>query len=102
MPQVIQPPVAGLMFAQGPNGPVKLLAAYGSPNSQASLDVQLAALGSHYMQLDGADASHILWVCSTAGAAATSTTSIVPSVLTNNCRANVRSRGRTIISFGEN
>lgn len=72
MPQTVQPPVGGLQIAQGANGPVFLFAGYGSPNlSTATSQVQTASQGSLYCQIDGADTTHTLWVCTTSGVPAT-------------------------------
>jgi hypothetical protein len=83
MAQVIAPPIAGLTLCAGPNGPVKILSGYGSPNSQPSADVQLASQGSLYLQIDGASTTTTLWVCTTSGVPATTTAAQTTSVWTS-------------------
>lgn len=79
MPQVIAPPVGGIQL--GPS--IFVFFGAGSPNSQASVQVQTAAVGSLYMQTDGADTTHVLWVCTTSGVPASQGIPVVPSVWTN-------------------
>jgi len=69
MPQVI----AGIQL--GPN--IYIFRESGDPNASADPLVQNAGIGSLYLQLDGADSDHVLWVCTAVA------TGITPATWTN-------------------
>jgi hypothetical protein len=65
MPQVITPPIAGIMLGIGPDGvgQIKILTGVGDPNNSetdsSAGDVATAAIGSLFLRMDGSTSTSL-------------------------------------------
>lgn len=68
MPQVIAPPLSGVMLAANvtTGGQVRILTGTGDPNSaatdNAAGDIANSSIGSIYLRMDAPDSTHALYV----------------------------------------
>lgn len=66
MPNLVAPPLTGITFGAGVNGPVRLLMGTGDPNSSSSdnnnHDISTSDVGSIYLRNDVVDSTHQFYV----------------------------------------